>query len=79
MDLLILLKIKKLKNKHPYESRRWWRSKLPWFLINWGIADKGTDCELVNSHHDWYNIDNENSGCYYCKKIAKGKKWLTDK
>jgi len=64
-----------MKNKHPYEYRLWWRSKLPWLLIDLGIAKKGIDCESVNAEHSWYNIDNENSGCYYCKKTEKGKKW----
>ena len=61
--------------KHPYRYRLWWRKRLPWFLIDLGIADKGKDCELVNAEHSWYKIDNKTSGCYYCKKIANGMKW----
>lgn len=61
--------------KHPYRFRFWWRARLPWFLIDLGIASKGKDCELVNAEHSWYNIDNKTSGCYYCKKIAIGNKW----
>lgn len=64
-----------MNNKHPYERRLWWRIRLPWFLINIGIADKGKDCEEVNAQHKWYTIDNISSGCYYCKVIAKGQKW----
>ncbi|WP_299229488.1 hypothetical protein [uncultured Psychroserpens sp.] len=62
-------------NKHPYGIRYWWRERLPWFLINLGIADKGKDCELVNAEHSWYNIDEKSSGCYYCKVSSKGQKW----
>jgi hypothetical protein len=65
----------KMIKKHPYRYRIWWRARLPWFLINLGIADKGKDCEIVNAEHSWYNIDNETSGCYYCRKTANGKKW----
>ncbi|GAB4161534.1 MAG: hypothetical protein Tsb0033_19150 [Winogradskyella sp.] len=61
--------------KHPYRFRFWLRARLPWFLIDFGVADKGKDCELVNAEHSWYNIDNKTSGCYYCKKITNGKKW----
>lgn len=66
-----------MKNKHPYEFRKWLRGNLPWFLINLGIADKGKDCHLVQANHKWYNIDNKSSGCYYCKVISKGQKWKT--
>lgn len=52
--------------KHPYEWRLKLRERLPWFLINLGFGKKGFDCEKVNAQHDWYNIDNLNSGCYYC-------------
>lgn len=61
---------------HPYGIRKWWRSRLPWFLINLGVADKGENCELVNAKHHWYNIDGKSSGCYYCKVKADGKKWI---
>lgn len=40
-----------MKNKHPYHNRRWWRERLPWFLINWGVADKGKNCDKVNANH----------------------------
>jgi len=64
-----------MDKKHPYRFRLWLREKLPWFLIDLGIAGKGKDCELANAEHRWYNIDNKASGCYYCKKIISGKKW----
>jgi hypothetical protein len=60
---------------HPYALRTYIRQFLPWFLIDLGIADKGEDCEKVGATHFWYNIDNENSGCYHCKVIKKGKLW----
>jgi hypothetical protein len=62
--------------EHPYGFRTYIRQFLPWFLIDLGIACKGEDCEKVGAHHHWYNIDNENSGCYYCKVIKKGKLWM---
>ncbi|MEZ4884157.1 MAG: hypothetical protein R3E32_05395 [Chitinophagales bacterium] len=67
-----------MKKRHPYYLRWWWRQRLPWFLINIGIGDKGENCELANAEHVWYNIDNKTSGCYYCKKIAKEKLWLSE-
>mgnify|MGYP003637936016 FL=1 len=62
-----------MKTRHPYYRRLWWRSKLPWFLIDLGVASKGKNCELVNAEHKWYNIDNTKSGCYYCEKIKNKK------
>ena len=51
------------------------RGRLPWFLINLGIADKGEDCELAGGKHHWYNRDNNSSGCYHCQIIRTGKLW----
>jgi hypothetical protein len=48
---------------------------LPSFLIDIGISDKGKDCEAVGGYHEWYNIDNEASGCYHCKIKHPGKIW----
>ena len=39
------------QNRHPYEFRLRIRERLPWFLINLGIADKGKDCEKVGAEH----------------------------
>jgi hypothetical protein len=64
-----------MNKKHPFENRLWWRSRLPWFLINMGITSKGRDCELVNASHKWYNVDGINSVCYYCKKTTLKIKW----
>lgn len=61
--------------KHPYENRLWWRERLPWFIIDLGFAAKGKDCESVKAQHDWYNIDNKSSGCYYCQVVVEGQKW----
>ena len=41
-----------MKKKHPYELRKQIRSKLPWFLIDLGIAGKGKNCEKLNADHD---------------------------
>ncbi len=59
----------------PYRRRTWWRSHLPWFLINLGIADKGDDCEAAGGEHEWYNADNESSGCYHCDVTCQGRLW----
>lgn len=64
-----------MNKKHPYQNRRWWRERLPWFIINFGIVEKGKDCKSVNAEHIWYNIDNKTSGCYFCKEIKEGIKW----
>ena len=61
--------------RHPYGFRTWLRQRLPWFLIDLGIAHKGTDCEAVGAEHFWYNIDDKSSGCYYCKQIRSGRHW----
>ena len=60
---------------HPYRWRTWLRSKLPWLLINMGVADKGTDCEQVGGAHWWYNQDNESSACYHCAVVRPGRLW----
>ena len=59
----------------PYRKRTWTRSNLPWLLIDLGIAGKGEDCETAGGEHEWYNIDNENSGCYHCEVIQEGQLW----
>jgi hypothetical protein len=61
--------------KHPYEWRLRIRERLPWFLIDMGIANKGTDCEMVGAEHTWYNVDNVHSGCYYCRVVKEGQLW----
>jgi len=39
------------------------------------VFAKGKDCEAVGAVHDWYNIDNKNSGCYHCQQERKGRLW----
>lgn len=61
--------------KHPYELRLLIREKLPWFLIDMGIAAKGKNCKEVGVDHDWYNKGDNISACYYCKIEKEGKLW----
>jgi hypothetical protein len=48
------------------ERFRWrtaMRRRLPWFLIDLGVADKGkTDC----GRHEWYRHDTDTEHCYHC-------------
>lgn len=60
---------------HPYAIRTWLRGKLPWVLIDIGIADKVENCELVGAEHHWYNQDNLNSACYHCYVVRSGQLW----
>ena len=62
---------------HPFRWRTWARGWLPWFVIDLGIAAKGMDCEQFGAWHRWYNVDDENSGCYHCRVIRPGQ-WWTD-
>jgi len=45
----------------------WIRGRLPWWLINLGVADKGPDCEAVGGWHRWYKSTEEIDGCYHCE------------
>jgi hypothetical protein len=60
---------------HPYRWRTYLRGKLPWFLIDLGIAAKGRDCENVGAEHHWYNSDGESSACYHCEVVRLGRLW----
>jgi hypothetical protein len=60
---------------HPYAWRTRLRQRLPWFLINFGLAAKGADCEAVGASHDWYNRDNVTSACYHCEVVRAGQLW----
>ena len=60
---------------HPYRWRTWLRGRLPWTLINLGLAAKGADCERVGGAHHWYNADDRNSGCYHCTVVRPGQLW----
>jgi len=65
----------KWEKGHPYAWRTWLRGRMPWFLINLGIAGKGKDCEKVGARHHWYNADHKSSGCYHCKVTREGQLW----
>jgi hypothetical protein len=52
---------------HPYRHRVWIRGRLPWWLINLGVANKGRDCEAVGAWHRWYKSTDEIDGCYHCE------------
>jgi len=60
---------------HPAAFRTWIRQYLPWFMVDFGIADKIENCEKKGGWHYWYNIDNKSSGCYHCKIIREGRLW----
>ncbi|MFG2825000.1 hypothetical protein ACGFX4_36920 [Kitasatospora sp. NPDC048365] len=46
-----------------YRWRTRLRRHLPWFLIEWGLAGKGSqDCGA----HEWYNHDGLVAHCYHC-------------
>jgi hypothetical protein len=63
---------------HPYRWRTWIRVRLPWFLIDLGLADKGEDCEKAGGAHWWHNLDGVNSGCKHCKVVRPGQLWRQD-
>jgi 2-amino-4-hydroxy-6-hydroxymethyldihydropteridine diphosphokinase len=63
---------------HPYAWRTWLRGRLPWFLIDWGVADKGRDCTAAGGWHRWYNQDDDHSACYHCKVVEPGQPWRDD-
>jgi len=52
---------------HPYRYRVWIRGRLPWWLINLGVANKERDCEAVGGWHRWYKSTDEIDGCYHCE------------
>jgi hypothetical protein len=59
--------------KLPYRWRTNLRAMLPWALV-W-LFNKGKDCEEAGASHEWYNIDNESSGCYHCREQRDGQLW----
>ena len=61
--------------KQPYRWRTNLRRNIPSFLIDLGLFGKGQDCEAVGGVHQWYNMDNENSGCYHCCIVRQGQLW----
>jgi hypothetical protein len=61
--------------RRPYRLRTWIRTRLPWFLIDLGVAAKGRDCEAAGGEHQWYNHDNVSSACYHCRVTRAGRHW----
>jgi hypothetical protein len=61
--------------RHPYRWRTWIRTRLPWFLIDLGVAHKANDCAAVGGEHWWYNRDDVTSGCYHCDVVRPGQLW----
>jgi hypothetical protein len=62
---------------HPHALRTWVRGLLPWFLIDWGFASFGEDCEKFNAHHKWCNLDDVSSRCMFCGSEREGQSWRT--
>ena len=60
---------------HPYAWRTWLRGRLPWFLIDLGVAGKGADCAKLGALHHWYNVDGQSSACYHCRVVEQGRLW----
>jgi hypothetical protein len=53
-----------MTRKGRYRWRTRLRRGLPWFLVDRGIAGKGTDgCGA----HEWYNHDGVIARCYHCE------------
>lgn len=59
----------------PYAIRHWLRGWMPQWVVNLGVFGKGTDCEKHGGVHQWYNIDDKSSGCYYCRIVKEGQLW----
>ena len=62
-------------NRHPYAWRTALRKRLPWFVIDLGIAAKGEDCEKAGATHHWYKQDDQYSACYHCTVTKPGRLW----
>jgi hypothetical protein len=62
-----------------YRWRTTLRSVLPIplyrLLWNTKLLKKVKDCEAVGSEHEWYNIDDLNSGCFHCEVVRDGQLW----
>jgi len=59
--------------KQPYRWRTNLQRNLPWILVGW--FGKGFDCEAEGGEHQWYNINNKNSGCYHCRVTREAQLW----
>ncbi len=62
--------------RRPYRWRTNLRALLPRPLC-W-IVKKANNCEDMGADHDWYNVDNETSGCYHCREVRRGQLWKTN-
>ncbi|MCR9246463.1 MAG: hypothetical protein NXI31_15625 [bacterium] len=60
---------------HPFRWRTWLRGRLPWLLINLGVAAKGRDCIAAGGWHRWYNHDDKSSHCYHCDVGRPERLW----
>jgi len=58
---------------NPYNLRTWLRVIMPGPISQ--LIDKGIDCERHGGTHYWYNIEDEQSGCYHCNVVKEGKHW----
>ena len=48
------------------------------FLIDLGFAGFGEDCEKLNAHHNWCNVDDARSRCMFCGSEREGQLWDTN-
>ena len=60
---------------HPHAFRTWLRGRLPWFLIDLGVAGFGEDCDKLNAQHCWCNLDDARSQCMFCGSQREGQLW----
>lgn len=58
-----------MKLSHIYGIRRFFRTYLPRNLASLSCFGKGRNCELRQEEHDWFRIDEEYVGCYYCREV----------
>ena len=63
-----------LFSRQPYRRRTWLRQHLPFWLIDLGLAGKGSDCEAEAGNHEWYNGGN-GSSCYHCRVTISSNAW----
>ncbi len=63
-------------SRQPYRRRTWLRQRLPFWVLDLGVAGKGHDCEAAGGRHEWYNQGGHRSGCYHCRASASGRLWL---
>jgi len=64
--------------RQPFRWRTALRRHLPHWILNFGVAGKGRDCEAAGGAHEWYNRNESTSGCYHCRVVGEGKLWLQE-